>query len=383
MDGDVIASEGRFGGWLWVVLSGSVEIVKKTRNGDMSIFRLSEGAFVGGLTSLLPGDHMRGVAAIARGNVQLGVLDVHRLAGEYAGLSPAFRRFVMGMDHRLKEVTARLIGIREKMTKASGVPKGLAPFSLEGEREGGLFVIEKGKAAVVRHTDYGHILLSNLSSGDFFGHVPFLEIGHEPDAASIYSSSDFKFLQINSNVFQSEYHRQSTTLKNMIQHVSACIPVTTQLVMNSLPERKNLEPPRKNQKQRGRHQQREDVFSGNAVTEKRKTNRINTRNLSCIQLNDKDTDSYQGMGRTLNLSETGILLETHFPIEAGYTVMISIGLAEDLVDVKGKVVHHRQLEDGLFVTGICSVEVTDAAIQSIKKFLQTHGTRFPADELTR
>jgi len=118
------------------------------------------------------------------------------------------------------------------------------------------------------------------------------------------------------------------------------------------------------------------------MTEKRKTDRINTLNLFYILLNDQDTAVHQGMGRTLNLSETGILLETHFPIESGYTVLISIGLAEDLVDVKGKVVHQRQLKDDTFVTGICFVEVTDTAIQIIKKFVQTFGPHFSVDEPT-
>jgi hypothetical protein len=118
------------------------------------------------------------------------------------------------------------------------------------------------------------------------------------------------------------------------------------------------------------------------MTEKRKTDRINTLNLFYILLNDEDTAVHQGMGRTLNLSETGILLETHFPIESGYTVTISIGLAEDLVAVKGKAVHQRQLEDGSIDTGICFVEVTDAAIQVIRKFVQTYGTPLSAANLT-
>jgi hypothetical protein len=62
--------------------------------------------------------------------------------------------------------------------------------------------------------------------------------------------------------------------------------------------------------------------------------------------------------------------------------MISIGLAEDLVDVKGKVAHQRQLEDDTFISGICFVEVTETAIQIIKKFVQTYGRHFSVDEPT-
>jgi CRP-like cAMP-binding protein len=239
-DGDVIAKEGRHGGWLWVVLEGMVDIIKETNSGDVVILRLSEGAFVGSFASFLPGDHVRSAAAIARGNVQLGVLDAPRLAGEYAGLTPAFRRFIISVDNRLKEVTARLIDSRSKRAITGGVPKGLEPFALEGDRKGELFVIKKGKAAVVRHTDYGHILLSNLSPGDSFGHVPFLEIGHEPYAASIYTSPDIEIAPLDAKAFQNEYHLQSTTIKNLLEHVSACISITTQLVFNDFLKGKDV-----------------------------------------------------------------------------------------------------------------------------------------------
>lgn len=118
------------------------------------------------------------------------------------------------------------------------------------------------------------------------------------------------------------------------------------------------------------------------MTEKRKTDRIATLNLFYILLNEEETPVHQGMGRTLNLSETGILLETHFPIEPTYTVMISIGLAEDLVDVKGKVVHFRQVEKDQHVTGIQFVSVTEEAAQVIKKFVQAFGMHFSAQEPT-
>lgn len=119
-----------------------------------------------------------------------------------------------------------------------------------------------------------------------------------------------------------------------------------------------------------------------SMTEKRKTDRIDTLNLLYILLNEEETAVHQGMGRTLNLSETGILLETHFPIESEHTVMFSIGLAEDLVEIKGKVAHRRQLENGNFITGIYFVEVTDAANQIIQKYVQEYGKDFSAEEPT-
>lgn len=45
------------------------------------------------------------------------------------------------------------------------------------------------------------------------------------------------------------------------------------------------------------------------------------------------------MGRTLNVSEGGILMETHIPLPIGQQVMITLGLEGGLVDVMGRIVY--------------------------------------------
>ena len=69
--------------------------------------------------------------------------------------------------------------------------------------------------------------------------------------------------------------------------------------------------------------------------DKRKHQRIPSLNLSYICLDENNNIVKQGMGRTLNLSESGILLETHFPIELEYLVLMTIALKEDLLEIKG------------------------------------------------
>jgi len=68
--------------------------------------------------------------------------------------------------------------------------------------------------------------------------------------------------------------------------------------------------------------------------EKRKHTRINSLNLSYVCLDENNQIFKQGMGRTLNVSESGILLETHFPIDDQYIVRLILGLEEDLVEIK-------------------------------------------------
>lgn len=108
------------------------------------------------------------------------------------------------------------------------------------------------------------------------------------------------------------------------------------------------------------------------MSDKRISNRVDTLNLSYIMLNEADQIVHQGMGRTLNLSAKGTLLETAFPIELSYMVVISIGLADDLIEIKGKVAHTHRLENGMYLTGIEFIDVTDAERHMLTHFFKTH-----------
>ena len=106
---------------------------------------------------------------------------------------------------------------------------------------------------------------------------------------------------------------------------------------------------------------------------KRKHERIQSLNLSYICIDEDENIVKQGMGRTLNLSETGILLETHFPIELNHVVQLTISLEEDLLDIKGKPVHIRPRDQGKYEIGIQFVELDQSASQIIKKFVNQGG----------
>jgi c-di-GMP-binding flagellar brake protein YcgR len=109
----------------------------------------------------------------------------------------------------------------------------------------------------------------------------------------------------------------------------------------------------------------------------RKHQRINTKNLSYICLDEDQRAVKQGMGRTLNISESGILLETHFPIEATHTVILSIGLKDDLADIKGRPVYIRPGAQGAYEVGIEFLEMDDASTRVLKRYLRA--TQKPKD----
>ncbi|MEZ4551138.1 MAG: PilZ domain-containing protein [Desulfobacterales bacterium] len=73
---------------------------------------------------------------------------------------------------------------------------------------------------------------------------------------------------------------------------------------------------------------------------KRKHERFDSLNLlSYVTLDSDGKEWNQGLGRTLNISESGLQLETNEPIQTKYILLISIGIEDELVDIKGKVVY--------------------------------------------
>jgi len=110
---------------------------------------------------------------------------------------------------------------------------------------------------------------------------------------------------------------------------------------------------------------------------KRKHERIQSLNLSYICLDEDQNIIKQGMGRTLNISESGILLETHFTIEPNHVVQLTISLEEDLLDLKGKPVHVRSSGEGKYEIGIQFVELDQNAADLLKKFVG--GSGFPKE----
>ena len=76
------------------------------------------------------------------------------------------------------------------------------------------------------------------------------------------------------------------------------------------------------------------------------------------------------MGRTLNLSEDGILLETHIPMNPKHTVVMAIGLEDDLIHIKGKVIYSVGSGDDRFEAGVEFIERDEAALETLRKYIK-------------
>ncbi|MFO7963550.1 MAG: PilZ domain-containing protein [Desulfobacterales bacterium] len=105
------------------------------------------------------------------------------------------------------------------------------------------------------------------------------------------------------------------------------------------------------------------------MEDRRKHERIDSAHLLYLCLkDDNDTVIRQGMGKILNLSEAGVRLQTHFPIEGEDPVWLSIGIEEDVVDVKGMVIY-RLSQDGRHEFGIRFIEPDASAREILMRYI--------------
>jgi CRP-like cAMP-binding protein len=231
-DGEYIVEEGKHGSWIWVILEGVVEIVRETPDGALPIVRLGDGSFIGSLSSFLIQGHIRTATAVAVGNVQLGVLDSQRLAQEFSRLTPEFRGLLLSIDKRLKQLNERAIEFRQGKMRSTDFVDNKKTILTQGDKDESLFIIKEGIASVVRSEEFGKVPLAQLYKGDYFGTIPFLDLGHEPDMASVLAGSDLKVRKIDPSQLREEYNQLSTTFKNFVDNVATCVNVSTKVVRN-------------------------------------------------------------------------------------------------------------------------------------------------------
>lgn len=87
--------------------------------------------------------------------------------------------------------------------------------------------------------------------------------------------------------------------------------------------------------------------------EKRKYQRISSiKLLNYVSLDQNYQEVGQGMGRTINMSETGLLIETSTAINPDHFLSLNIGLDHERFKVHGQVVYTSNLKGSSYRTGI-------------------------------
>ena len=108
-----------------------------------------------------------------------------------------------------------------------------------------------------------------------------------------------------------------------------------------------------------------------ANEDKRRFPRFNSLNLSYVLVDGGDDEvERQTMGRTLDVSEVGMRLETHLPVDVGREMLLSVGLEEEVLDIRGRVIHCSQNKEGKNELGVEFIDKDAAADEILVKFIK-------------
>ncbi len=89
------------------------------------------------------------------------------------------------------------------------------------------------------------------------------------------------------------------------------------------------------------------------LADRRRFPRVNTDNpITYALINEKGSNIGQGIGRAINVSQSGILLETYEYIGSKYLFLVSTDIEDKLVEIVGKVVFSREISKSVFNSGV-------------------------------
>ena len=107
--------------------------------------------------------------------------------------------------------------------------------------------------------------------------------------------------------------------------------------------------------------------------EKRKHPRVDITNLISYRfMNDSGNQTKEGRGKSVNISQGGILIETHDPFEWQDIIRLFIDIENESVNIKGKVVYCNAANFGKFRTGIQFLETNEKIVSFVIKLLETY-----------
>ena len=114
-----------------------------------------------------------------------------------------------------------------------------------------------------------------------------------------------------------------------------------------------------------------------SCAEKRRHPRIDTANLvGYILYDDHRQKIDQGKGRTLNLSQSGVLLETRKPLQGAFVVLVTMDLDGKKIKVKGRVANTRiSPETNCYLTGVEFIGPRTEQLDAIVAFVKAYHRR--------
>jgi Tfp pilus assembly protein PilZ len=89
-------------------------------------------------------------------------------------------------------------------------------------------------------------------------------------------------------------------------------------------------------------------------------------------MDDSGNQAKQGRGKSVNISQGGILIETHDPFEWQDILLLSIDIEDESVSIKGKVIYCNAANFGKYRTGIQFLETNKKIVTFVEGLLKTY-----------
>jgi hypothetical protein len=107
--------------------------------------------------------------------------------------------------------------------------------------------------------------------------------------------------------------------------------------------------------------------------ERRKHTRVETRNHILYESMDNEGQIVcRSMGKAINISQSGILLESPDPIEKGNVTLVTVDLENNLIEMKGSLIYCRETDSGMYQSGFSFIgsdeETSKFAVKLIKLY---------------
>lgn len=114
--GEVIIEEGHSGDWVYVILKGSVKVMKRTSKGMVTLETLRKGEVIGEMVFLLGGKSARSASVVAaEDTVRIGILDTSKLLGDYETVAPELKPLIRSLIKKLRDTTSKVCSILVSM----------------------------------------------------------------------------------------------------------------------------------------------------------------------------------------------------------------------------------------------------------------------------
>jgi len=112
------------------------------------------------------------------------------------------------------------------------------------------------------------------------------------------------------------------------------------------------------------------------VVDRRKCPRVNTTNLiSHVTIDETGRWIFQGMSSAIDISRTGILLETAQPITPGCLSMMTVDMHNNLIEIKGELMYCSKSGPSTYHSGIKFISTDERVTKFVTQIIKVHNHR--------